>query len=88
MLNLDYENLSNSSSYSHELGQLIADLTFLRLLESEISQNRLNPYTPVPQRVADEVVFGVFKVKESSFFKSDLTDPPQIFDVHLLENTN
>ena len=32
--------------------------------------------------------FDVSKVKESSFFKSDLTDPPQIFDVHLLENTD
>ena len=32
--------------------------------------------------------FDVSKVKESSFFKSDLTDPPQIFDAHLLENTN
>ena len=26
-------------------------------------------------------------MKESSFSKSDLTDPPQIFDAHLLENT-
>ena len=33
--------------------------------------------------------FDVSKVKESSFFKSDLTDPPpQIFDAHLFENTN
>ena len=32
--------------------------------------------TPVAQKTADE------------FFKSDLTDPPQIFDAHLLENTN
>ena len=32
--------------------------------------------------------FDVSKVKESSFSKSDLTDPPQIFDAHLLENTN
>ena len=32
--------------------------------------------------------FDVSKVKESSFFKSDLTDPPQIFDAHLLENTD
>ena len=32
--------------------------------------------------------FDVSKVKESSLRKSDLTDPPQIFDVHLLENTN
>ena len=32
--------------------------------------------------------FDVTKVKESSFSKSDLTDPPQIFDAHLLVNTN
>ena len=30
--------------------------------------------------------FDVSKVKESTFF-SDLADPPQIFDVHLLENS-
>ena len=33
--------------------------------------------------------FDVSKVKESSFFKSDLTDPPpQIFEARLLEYTN
>ena len=32
--------------------------------------------------------FDVSKVKESSFSNSDLTDPPQIFDAHLLENTD
>ena len=32
--------------------------------------------------------FDVSKVKELSFLKSDLTDPPQIFDAHFLENTN
>ena len=32
--------------------------------------------------------FDVSKVKESSLFKSDLTDPPQNFDAHLLENTD
>ena len=37
------------------------------------------------QKVATEVVFDVSKVKESIFLKSDLTDPPQIFDAHLLE---
>ena len=42
----------------------------------------------VAQKIADDVVFDVSKVKESSFFKSDLTDPPQIFDVHLLVNTD
>ena len=49
----------------------------------------LNPLTPVAQKVLDEVVFDVSKVKKSSvFFKSDLTDPPQIFDAHLLKNTH
>ena len=33
--------------------------------------------------------FDVSKVKKSSFFfKSNLTDSAQIFDAHLLENTN
>ena len=32
--------------------------------------------------------FDVSKVKESNFFKSDLTDPPQIFDARLLENSD
>jgi len=32
--------------------------------------------------------FDISGVKESSFVKSDLTDPPQIFDARLLENTN
>ena len=32
--------------------------------------------------------FDVSEVKESSFFKSDFTDPPQIFDAHLFENIN
>ena len=40
---------------------------------------------PVAQKVTDNVVFDVSKVKESIFFKSDITDPPpQILDVHLL----
>ena len=40
------------------------------------------------QKVATEVVFDVSKVKESIFLKSDLTDPPQIFDAHLLKTTD
>ena len=46
----------------------------------------VNPQAPVAQKVADEVVSDVSEVKESSFLKSDLTDPPQIFHAHLLEN--
>ena len=32
--------------------------------------------------------FDVSKVKKLSFSKSDLTDPRQIFDAHLLETTD
>ena len=34
----------------------------------------MNPYTPVAQKVADEVVFRHFLVEAVDFFKSDLTD--------------
>ena len=43
---------------------------------------------PVAQKVLDEVVFRRFQGEEVEFFKSALTDPPQIFNAHLLENTN
>ena len=45
----------------------------------------INPHTHVTQKVADEVIFDISKVKESI---SNLTDPPQIFNAHVLENTN
>ena len=48
----------------------------------------LKPHTVVAQKVADEVVFQLFQGEGVEFSKSDLTDPPQIFDAHLLENTN
>ena len=43
---------------------------------------------PLRKKLRMSWFFEVSKVKESSFLKSDLTDPPQIFDAHLLENTN
>ena len=50
---------------------------------------RLNPQAPVAQKVADEVVFRRFQGEGVEFLKSDLTDPLlEIFDAHLLENTN
>ena len=49
----------------------------------------LNPQAPVAQKIADEVVFRRFQGEGVEFFfKSDLTDSPQIFDAHLLENTD
>ena len=48
----------------------------------------LNPQALVAQKLRIRWFFDVSKVKESSFSKSDLTDSPQIFDAHLLENTD
>ena len=48
----------------------------------------INPHTPVAKKVADEVVYRRFQGEGVEFFKSDFTDPPQIFDAHLFENTN
>ena len=45
--------------------------------------NYNNPHTAVLQKVADEVVFRRFHGEGVEFFKSDLIDPPQIFDAHL-----
>ena len=44
---------------------------------------------PVAQKVADEVVFRRFQGEGVEFFlnRTSLT-PPQIFDAHLLENTD
>ena len=43
---------------------------------------------PLRKKLRMRWFFDVSKVKQSSFLKSDLTDPPpQIFDAHLLENT-
>ena len=43
---------------------------------------------PLRRKLRMRWFFDVSKVKESSFFKSDLTDPPHNFDAHLFENTD
>ena len=43
---------------------------------------------PLRRKLRMRWFFDVSKVKESSFFKSDLTDPPQNFVAHLLDTTN
>ena len=43
---------------------------------------------PLLRKLRMRWFFDVSKVEESSFLESNLTDPPQIFDAHLLENTN
>ena len=49
---------------------------------------RLTLRRPLPRKLWMRWFFDVSKVKESSFLKSDLTDPHQIFDAHLLETTD
>ena len=48
-----------------------------------------NPHTPVAQKVADEVLFDVSKVKESSFVNRTSLNPhphpTQIFDAYLFK---
>ena len=48
---------------------------------------RLTLRRPLRRKLWMRWFFDFSKVKESSFLKSDLTDPPQIFDARLLENT-
>ena len=43
-------------------------IVFPQMTASSDSKYRLNPQAPVAQKIADEVVFDVSKVKESSFF--------------------
>ena len=51
--------------------------------------SKLNPQAADAQNIADEVVFDVSKVKESSFFLNRTSlNPHQIFDAHLLEKTD
>ena len=52
----------------------------------QLIQLLINPLAPVAQKIADEVVFRRFQGEGVEFFKSDLTDSPQIFDARLLEN--
>ena len=49
---------------------------------------KINLQALVAQKIAEEVVFRRFQGEGVQFFKSDLTDPPQIFDTYLLENTD
>jgi len=56
--------------------------------ESLIFTTYFKSQTPVAQEIADEVVSRRFQGEGVEFFfKSDVTDPPQIFDTHHLENT-
>ena len=45
----------------------------------EISSRKLTLTRPLHRKLRIRWFFDVFKVKESSFFKLDLTDPPSDF---------
>ena len=64
---------------------------FLRLIKLDIflEFRSLTLTRSLRRKMRIRWFFDVSKVKESSLFKSDLTcPPPQIFDAHLLVNTN
>ena len=67
---------------------ILENLSFLRgfsFTYDLIKCKCVHPQAPVAQKIADEVVFRRFKGEGVDFFKSNLTDPHQIFDMHLLE---
>ena len=47
-----------------------------------------DPQAPVAPKITDAVIFRRFQGEGVELFKSDLTDPSQIFDAHILENTD
>ena len=63
-------------------------MSYQMLCHNKIGDDSLTLRRPLRKKLRMRWYFDVSKVKESSFFKSDLTDPPQIFDAHLLENTD
>ena len=56
-------------------------------LSPKVRNQELTLRRPLRKKLRMRWFFDV-SGKESSFFKSDFTDPPQIFNAHLLENTN
>ena len=67
---------------------LMKFLSFFHLYKLLSSIFTITLTRPLHRKLRMRWFFDVSKVKESSFFKSELTDPPQIFDVRRLENTN
>ena len=61
---------------------------YFRIYTNLITNLVINPQAPVAPKIADEVLFRRFQGEGVDFFKSDLTDHPQILIAHLLENIN
>ena len=63
-------------------------LEFNPIMISQMTYKFLILRRPLRRKLRMRWFFDVSKVKESSFFNPDLNNPHQIFDAHLLENTN
>ena len=71
----------------------VYDIQYIKVIYDQASRQvgkvaKLSLTRPLRKKLRMRWFFDVSKVKDSSFFKSDLTDPPQIFNAHLLENTD
>ena len=81
-------NLENLSERGIQSGQGF-NFTVDNFLDAVLIEvNILTLKRPLRRKLWMRWFSDVSKMKESSFSKSDLTDPPQIFDAHLLENTD
>ena len=70
-----------------EISVILIKLKSILIRISEYRVDLRDRHALVAQKVADEVVFRRFQGEGVEFFfKLDLTDPPQIFYVHLLES--
>ena len=81
----------NKRTYLHlSENKIWKDYYLPKCIESnlKIIKWKLTLRRPLLRKLRVRWFFDVSKVKESSFFKSDLTDSRQIFDAHLLENTD
>ena len=70
-------------------GAIMSNFFYILVNLSPLAKREVNPQAPVAQKTADEVVFRRFQGEGVEFFlnRNSLT-PHQIFDAHLLVNTD
>ena len=73
---------------SADVTSLLSFISKSHIKFSKYNNMKLSLRRPLRRKFRMRWFFDISKVKESSFFKTVLTDPPQIFDAHLLENTD
>ena len=79
-VNITHNRFTNVPSFKDESGDSVK---FSPKLNFNLTLTR-----PLRRTLRMRWFFDVSKVNESSFFKSNVTDPPQIFAPHLFENSN